>query len=55
MAREYGALGDKARAADVIAQGPQSDRSYTLRAAYLATAEDKPGVGKVYDLSLIHI
>lgn len=49
VAREYGALGDNARAAEVIAQGPQSDRSYTLRAAYLATAEDKPGVGKVYD------
>lgn len=49
VAREYGALGDNARAAAVIAQGPQSDRSYTLRAAYLATAEDKAGVAGVYD------
>lgn len=49
VAREYSALGDHARAAEVIARGPQNERSYTLRAAYLAQADDKAGVGKVYD------
>lgn len=49
VAREYGAMGDNPRAAAVLAEGPQSDRSYTLRAAYLAQAEDKAGIAKVYD------
>jgi tetratricopeptide (TPR) repeat protein len=49
VASEYSALGDHARAAEVIARGPQNERSYTLRAAYLAQADDKPGVGRVYD------
>jgi tetratricopeptide (TPR) repeat protein len=49
VARQYSAMGDHTRAADVIAAGPQDERSYTLRAAYLAQADDKPGVGKVYE------
>jgi tetratricopeptide (TPR) repeat protein len=49
VAREYSELGDHARAAEIIARGPQNERSYTLRAAYLAQADDKPGVGRVYD------
>lgn len=49
VAREYSELGDHVRAAEVIARGPQNERSYTLRAAYLAQADDKPGVGLVYD------
>jgi tetratricopeptide (TPR) repeat protein len=49
VAREYSELGDHARAAEVVARGPQNDRSYTLRAAYLAQADDKPGVARVYD------
>lgn len=49
VAREYSELGDHTKAADVLAGGAQSDRSYILRAAYLAEAEDKAGVGRVYD------
>ncbi len=49
VAREYSALGDHVRAAEVLSKGPQDDRSYTLRAAYLAQADDKAGVGRVYD------
>lgn len=49
VARQYSAMGDHTRAAEVIAAGPQDERSYTLRAAYLAQADDKTGVSKVYD------
>jgi tetratricopeptide (TPR) repeat protein len=49
VAREYSELGDHTKAAEVLAGGTQSDRSYILRAAYLAQAEDKVGVGRVYD------
>lgn len=49
VARQYSAMGDHTRAAEVIASGPQDERSYTLRAAYLAQADDKTGVSKVYD------
>lgn len=49
VANEYSEMGDNAQAAAVLARGPQSDRSYILRAAYLAQAEDKAGVAKVYD------
>jgi tetratricopeptide (TPR) repeat protein len=49
VAREFATMGDQVRAAEIIAQGPQDDRSYALRAAYLAQAEDKAGVAKVYD------
>ena len=49
VAREYSELGDHTKAAEVLAGGAQSDRSYILRAAYLAEAEDKVGVGRVYE------
>ena len=49
VANEYSEMGDHVQAAAVLARGPQSDRSYILRAAYLAQAEDKAGVAKVYD------
>lgn len=49
VANEYSELGDLAQAAAVLARGPQSDRSYILRAAYLAQAEDKAGVALVYE------
>ena len=49
VANEYSEMGDNVQAAAVLARGPQSDRSYILRAAYLAQAEDKAGVAKVYD------
>ncbi len=49
VARQYSAMGDHGRAAEVVAGLPQDERSYTLRAAYLAQADDKAGVGKVYD------
>lgn len=49
VAREYSAMGDNVQAAELLSRGPQSDRSYILRAAYLAQAEDKVGVTRVYD------
>jgi tetratricopeptide (TPR) repeat protein len=49
IAAEYDALGDAAAAADVLARGPQDERSYTLRAALLARADDKAALGKLYD------
>lgn len=49
VAREYGELGDNAAAAAVLARGPQSERTYALRASYLAQAEDKAGVARIYD------
>jgi tetratricopeptide (TPR) repeat protein len=49
IAAEYDALGDAAAAAGVLARGPQDERSYTLRAALLARAEDKAALGKLYD------
>ena len=49
VAREYSAMGDHVQAAGLLSRGPQSDRSYILRAAYLAQADDKAGVAKVYE------
>jgi tetratricopeptide (TPR) repeat protein len=49
IAAEYDALGDAAAAAGVLARGPQDERSYTLRAALLARAEDKIALGKLYE------
>jgi tetratricopeptide (TPR) repeat protein len=49
VANEYSEMGDLAQAAALLARGPQSDRSYILRAAYLAQAEDKAGVALVYE------
>jgi len=49
IAAEYDLLGDPAAAANVLAQGPQDDRSYGLRASLLAKAEDKTALSKLYD------
>lgn len=49
MAAEYDLLGDAAAAANVLAQGPQDDRSYGLRASLLAKAEDKAALTRLYD------
>ena len=49
IAAEYDALGDATAAAGVLARGPQDERSYTLRAALLARAEDKAALGKLYE------
>lgn len=49
MAAEYDLLGDAVAAANVLAQGPQDDRSYGMRAALLAKSEDKAALTKLYD------
>ncbi len=49
VAREYSALGDHTAAADLLARGPQDDRTFAIRASFLAQAEDKLGLGKLYD------
>jgi tetratricopeptide (TPR) repeat protein len=49
IANEYSEMGDNTQAAAVLSRGPQSDRSYILRAAYLAQADDKAGVTRVYE------
>ncbi|MFC7301399.1 tetratricopeptide repeat protein [Cognatiluteimonas weifangensis] len=49
VAAEYDALGDPGAAAAVLARGPQDDRSYGLRAALLARADDKAGLGRLYE------
>lgn len=49
VAREYSELGDHAAAADLLARGPQDDRTFAIRASFLAQAEDKIGLGRLYD------
>lgn len=49
MAAEYDLLGDPIAAATVLAQGPQDDRSYGMRASLLAKSEDKAALAKLYD------
>jgi tetratricopeptide (TPR) repeat protein len=49
VAREYSAMGDHTAAADLLARGPQDDRTFAIRASFLAQAEDKIGLGKLYD------
>ena len=49
IAAEYDALGDSSAAAGVLARGPQDERSYGLRAALLARADDQVALGKLYD------
>jgi len=49
IAAEYDALGDSVAAAGVLARGPQDERSYGLRAALLARADDQVALGKLYD------
>lgn len=49
LAREYSALGDHTAAADLLARGPQDDRTFAIRASFLAQADDKIGLGRLYD------
>lgn len=49
LASEYDALGDPAKAAAVLAIGPQDDASYAQRAALLDKAKDKDGLASLYD------
>ncbi|MDQ3287786.1 MAG: tetratricopeptide repeat protein [Pseudomonadota bacterium] len=48
VAAEYDALGDFAAAARVLAQGPQDDQSYAMRASLLARDEDKASLLALY-------
>lgn len=49
LAGEYDALGDPAKAADVLSHGPQDESSYAQRAALLDKAKDKAGLAALYD------
>lgn len=49
LAGEYAALGDAAKAAQVLARGEQDDASYAQRAALLDTEKDKAGLAALYD------
>ncbi|MCE7031046.1 tetratricopeptide repeat protein [Lysobacter sp. GX 14042] len=48
VAFEYDALGDPQAAAEVLADGPQDERSYAMRASLLAQAEDKEALAALY-------
>jgi len=49
LAAEYDALGDPVAAAGVMAKGPQDEDSYSVRAALLDKAGDKPALTALYD------
>ena len=49
LAGEYDALGDSAKAAAVLASGPQDEASYAQRAILLDKAKDKPGLATLYE------
>jgi tetratricopeptide (TPR) repeat protein len=49
LAGEYDALGDAAKAAEVLSHGPQDESSYAQRAALLDKAKDKAGLATLYD------
>jgi len=49
VAAEYDELGDFHAAADALAQGPQDDQTYSLRASLLARAEDKSALTALYE------
>ena len=49
LAAEYDTLGDPAAAAGVMAEGPQDEDSYSVRAALLDKAGDKPALTALYD------
>lgn len=49
LAGEYEALGDSAKAAQILAFGPQEDATYARRAALLDKAGDKAGLVALYD------
>ena len=48
IAAEYDALGDFAAAAAALAQGPQDEQTYGLRASLLARSEDKTALLALY-------
>ncbi len=49
LAGEYDALGDAAKAAEVLSHGQQDESSYAQRAALLDKAKDKAGLATLYD------
>ncbi|WP_057945554.1 tetratricopeptide repeat protein [Lysobacter gummosus] len=49
IAEQYEGLNDFQNVAAVLARGPQDEQTYALRASYLARAEDKPTLTKLYD------
>jgi tetratricopeptide (TPR) repeat protein len=49
LAGEYDALGDAAKAAEVLSRGPQDDVSYAQRSALLDKAQDKVGLAALYE------
>ena len=49
LAGEYDALGDSAKAAQVLAHGPQDEASHAQRAVLLDKAGDKAGLVVLYD------
>lgn len=48
LAGEYDALGDAAKAAEVLSRGPQDEVSYAQRSALLDKAKDKAGLATLY-------
>ncbi|GGD43202.1 Tetratricopeptide repeat-containing protein [Pseudoxanthomonas indica] len=48
-AAEYEALGDSQAAAGMLAEGPQDDQTYALRASLLAKADDDRALTALYD------
>jgi predicted Zn-dependent protease len=49
LAAEYDQLGDPVAAAGVLAQGPQDERTYGLRASLLAKSENQAALIRLYD------
>lgn len=49
VAGEYESMGDPAAAAATLARGPQTDRTYRLRASLLARAGDRTALAALYD------
>ncbi len=49
LAGEYDALGDPAKAAEVLSRGPQDEISYSQRAALLDKAKDKVALAALYE------
>jgi len=49
LAAEYAALGDPAKAASVLARGPQDESTRAQRAAFLDEAKDTAGLSSLYD------
>ena len=48
LAGEYDALGDPAKAAEILARGPQDEATHAQRAALLDKAGDKAGLAALY-------